>query len=87
MVLIVLIFKRRQKQQFSKTNDVVFKTNKLGRFLDKTAFSSVLKLLILGKSLPNFLIKKLKKKGRKKKEKEKTLALWTGIHKPNAKIY
>jgi hypothetical protein len=50
MVLIVLIFKTWQKQRFFTTNDVVFKTNKLGRFLDKTVFSSVLILLILGKS-------------------------------------
>jgi hypothetical protein len=46
----------------------------LGNFLDKTVFSSVLILLILGKYLPIFLIKKLKKKG-KKKEKEKTLGM------------
>lgn len=73
MVLIVLIFKTWQKQRFSKTNEVVFKTNKLEIFLDKTIFSSVLILLIIGKSLPMFLITKLKKKKRGKKEKEKTL--------------
>lgn len=73
MVLIVLIFNTWQKQRFSKTNEVVFKTNKLERFLDKTIFSSVLILLIIGKSLPMFLITKLKKKKRGKKEKEKTL--------------
>jgi hypothetical protein len=36
--------------------------------LDKTVFSSVLILLILGKSLPIFLIKKLKKKGEEKRK-------------------
>jgi hypothetical protein len=61
----------------------------LGRLLDKTVFSSVLILLILGKSLPIFLIQNSKNKGRKKKKKKKKKpwALWTGIHKPNPKIY
>jgi hypothetical protein len=56
-------------------------------FLDKTVFSSVLILLIIGKSLPMFLITKLKKKKGRKKKKKKPWALWTGIHKPNPKIY
>jgi hypothetical protein len=56
--------------------------------LDKTVLSSVLILLIIGKSLPMFLITKLKKKkGGRKKKKKKPWALWTGLHKPNPKIY
>jgi hypothetical protein len=42
-------------------------------FWIKLFFSSVLILLIIGKSLPMILITKLKKKKGKKKEKEKTL--------------
>jgi len=48
---------------------VVFKTKDLGRFLDKTVFSGVIILLILGKYLPMFLIKKLKKREEKRKRK------------------
>jgi hypothetical protein len=46
----------------------------LGRFLDKTVFSSVLILLILGEIFTNSYNQKIGKKGKKKeKEKEKTL--------------
>jgi hypothetical protein len=58
----------------------------LGRFLDKTVFSSVLILLILGEIFANFFNQKIEKKGRKKKKKT-PWALWTGIHTPNAKFY
>jgi len=34
-----------------------------------------------------FLLKILKKKKGRKKKKKKPWALWTGLHKPNPKIY